>query len=108
MATSKITPRIIKDSDKTAVNSYVSCRMASGIVFVWGQSSGQLTLAADTWNSVGTLPEAFRPSENVYFIADNTARAAAMRGYIGTDGSINLYPDSSATSYWLVYMSFIK
>lgn len=95
------------DTSWTALNSYVSVKKMGNIVTVIGKCAGNVTLTKDIWNGVGSLPTGYRPSQEIPFVGMNRQNTPyAMMGKITTEGSIEMMPEMTNTSYWLFEVSF--
>lgn len=70
------------------------------IVTVSIRSSGGKVLTANTYVTVWTIPQGFRPKFTVYGVADNLGGNRLIGYNVAPDGSINLYANGSNTSYF--------
>lgn len=108
----RVYPAQIEEDDDGNWNhinqNYVITSKRSGIVTVFGESSGTVTLTTGQWNNIGTLPIKYRPSINFDFLAFHRGQLSPMWGQVTTDGVVRIFVDSTQASvnYWIYSTSF--
>lgn len=83
----------------------VGYRRKNGWVYITS-STGTMNITGDTYTTIFTLPEGFRPSKRVQIASDSagaTTRAAVA--YINTDGTVNLY-ENVTSKYFNISAAF--
>lgn len=86
--------------------TYCFLKRKTNVIFIYGSSSGGLTLTGDNaWHSLTTIGPAFRPSYDVYFVG-STASGHSIAFHLATDGTLNYVTDAN-TSYWSYGGSYV-
>lgn len=79
--------------------TYCFLKRTGKTIFVYGTSSGGLTLTGDgTWHQLTTIGPAFRPNYDVYFTG-STAAGKSISFHLDTSGIVSYVTDGN-TSYW--------
>ena len=87
--------------------NYVIVSKRSGVVTVYGESNGTVTLSGGAWNNIGTLSNGYRPSANFNFLAFDRNHLQPLWGQVTTAGVVRIYCDSNQTcNYWIYSTSF--
>ena len=77
------------------------------VVAVTGESgSGGITLPANQYKDIATLPSQYRPSTTVAFYVDAAGGSERIFGRIWTTGVVSLY-SSGQTAYWNFGVTYI-
>lgn len=83
------------------VNSYLYYKKMNGMVYIQGVSSGNVTLYANSWGNIGTLPESFRPSVEVNFTGMLRGTVQPCWCQVTPAGLVRIFNDTTtAQNYW--------
>lgn len=77
------------------------------IVTITINSFGGKNLTANTYVTVWTIPQGFRPKTTVYGVADNLGGGRLIGYNVSSTGTINLYANGSNTSYFAFSATYI-
>ena len=95
------------DTGWVAINNCVSYRVKCGYITIVGYSGGDITLTANDYKSVGTIPTQYKPATRIFFTWTAVGGGFDNQSaYVSTDGSINLYTVESDKSYWAFTITY--
>lgn len=89
--------------------TYCTVQKKAGVVYVYGNSSGGLSLTGDAdWHSLTTIPSGYRPANTVYF-AGASASGKGISFRINPNGLLDYVAGTgNITSYWSYGASYIS
>lgn len=89
--------------------TYCTVQKKAGVVYVYGNSSGGLSLTGDAdWHPLTTIPNGYRPANTVYF-AGASASGKGVSFRINTSGLLEYVAGTgNTTSYWSYGASYIS
>lgn len=94
------------DSSWITIASSLKYKRVGRMVTVKGVSSGEINLLKNQWSNIGTLPQGYRPTEEIVFIAMDRNNIRAMMGTITNEGIAKLYPEVSDANYWFYEVTY--
>lgn len=96
------------DSGLNTLATIVKYRKIGKVVYVSAQSYGNIPIPSGSYKTIATLPNGFRPALEFPLQWDAMGSAiSTATGYIGTDGTIQLYQNSDDTyGYWRFSVAF--
>lgn len=105
MAVDKIN-RVVKAEDtgwNSVYQDYCKVRKKNGVVEVFGESWGGLTLTQGTsdWHDLTTLPSQYRPSTTVYLLGGGINGDQTFRLRVQPNGVVGYLNPYSNLSYWM-------
>lgn len=95
-----------KDDNWKILNSTIKYKKSGNIITITGYSSGTTTLSIDDYNTVGTLPEGYRPQNMLYDVWNEIGTDYCNTYVVGINGNIALY-STKATNYWCFTLTYI-
>lgn len=97
----------VDDTGWVQLSLYVKYRKKNGFITVVGTSHGGLSLTANAYTTVATLPENLRPSFDFPFVFHCVGGTlSAQSAYITPSGNINLYVINSGMNYWMFSVTY--
>lgn len=99
---------VVATASQTVYGTYCYCFKKAGIVYVYGHSAGGLSLTGDAdWHSLTTLPEGYRPPDDIWFAGAN-ASGKSISFHIAASGLVEyVCGTGNTTSYWNYGTSFV-
>ena len=93
----------------TVYGTYCTVQKKAGVVYVYGNSSGGLSLTGDAdWHPLTTIPSGYRPANTVYF-AGASASGKGISFRINASGLLEYVAGTgNTTSYWSYGASYIS
>ena len=85
--------------EETVYSNYCKCRRIGKVVQVWGQSNNGWSITSGAYRALTTLPQQYRPPQEVRFVCGAVGGTSEITGYVATNGIIYLYT-TSTTAYW--------
>lgn len=90
-----------KDSGWTSLNDVIKYRKLGKVVYIIGNSGGNVTIGNGEYTDVGILPENCRPTLTVPFVAHYVGgNQVGQSNYITPDGAIKMYLPENVTQYY--------
>lgn len=89
------------DTGWLTLSETVRYRYKNGYVTVVGESYGDLELNVEEYTILGTLPVAYRPSQQMPLIYHKVGGdPTGQSGFVTTDGVVKLYAKTSYVDFW--------
>lgn len=95
----------LTDSGWKELSTYVQYRRKNGVVYITGRSAGGQSLPASTYVTLGTLPDGYRPSQEVRIGSDTSGGNYQILAAVTSGGLVRIWA-SSANAYWDIFGSF--
>lgn len=89
-----------------SLTNYVKYKKVGNIVTVTGYSQGGQQLQNGDYTTVATLPASIRPTVGLYFPWTKIGEGSSV-ARITTDGTVELYVNTGATTYWGFTVTYI-
>lgn len=88
------------------LNYTMAKRKGKAVTVIGVSGGGGITLTANAYKDITTLPAKYRPTEDIPFVVDAVGGSERIFGRIKTTGIVSIY-SSGATAYWGFSVTFL-